>query len=366
MIVKNNYDKCLTNFACSIRKYFELEYHHKTLKEVDDLLERYQPENVVVLLFDGMGSRILKRTLEEESFFRKHQIEEITTVFPATTTAATTSMKTGLNPVEHGWLGWNTYLSPIKKTITLFRDCEKAKTEVCMEFVREKERFVSKTIVKEINENKKFQALEISPFGDHPYENLEDMFHQMEEETKKKGKKYIYVYDEEPDATMHLYGSDHLEVRTLIEKRSKKLEELCSRLKNTIIFVVADHGHITAEPIYLKDYPDILDMLERTTSIEPRAVSFKVKEGKQKQFVDIFQKTFGNYFSLYTKKEVMDSKLFGDGKECEWFEEAIGDYLAIAEHSNKYLVDEGDHILYSQHAGYTDDEIYVPLIMWHS
>ena len=52
-------------------------------------------------------------------------MKEITTVFPATTTAATTSIATGLNPVEHGWLGWNMYIEPIDETITLFRNCEK-------------------------------------------------------------------------------------------------------------------------------------------------------------------------------------------------------------------------------------------------
>lgn len=31
MNVKNNYNECITNLACSIRKYFELEYKHNTL-----------------------------------------------------------------------------------------------------------------------------------------------------------------------------------------------------------------------------------------------------------------------------------------------------------------------------------------------
>ena len=63
MLVKNNYNECLTNLACSIRKYFELDYKHNTLDYIDKLLEEKQPKNVVVILFDGMGSRILDRTL---------------------------------------------------------------------------------------------------------------------------------------------------------------------------------------------------------------------------------------------------------------------------------------------------------------
>ena len=39
MLVKNNYKECLTNLACSIRKYFELDYKHNTLDYIDKLLE---------------------------------------------------------------------------------------------------------------------------------------------------------------------------------------------------------------------------------------------------------------------------------------------------------------------------------------
>ena len=125
MKVKNNYQDCLTNIACSIRKYFGLAYHHQTNSYLDQLLEKKRPNNVVMILFDGMGSRILERSLDKDSFFLKSKVKDITTVFPATTTAATTSVKTGLNPVEHGWLGWNTYIEPIDKTITLFKNSEK-------------------------------------------------------------------------------------------------------------------------------------------------------------------------------------------------------------------------------------------------
>lgn len=40
MKVKNNYDECLTNLACSIRKYFDLDCKHKTLPYIDDILKR--------------------------------------------------------------------------------------------------------------------------------------------------------------------------------------------------------------------------------------------------------------------------------------------------------------------------------------
>ena len=37
--------------------------------------------------------------------------------------------------------------------------------------------------------------------------------------------------------------------------------------------------------------------------------------------------------------------------------------MFISGYSNKCIITEGDEVLRSQHAGYSDDEIYVPLII---
>lgn len=365
MIVKNNYNECITNLACSIRKYFGLEAKHNSLEYIDKMLNEKQPENVVLILFDGMGSRILNRNLSKESFFNKNRVKEITTVFPATTTAATTSIATGLNPVEHGWLGWNMYIEPIDETITLFRNCEKGNEGIISdEFLKVKNKLVQKKIIDEINENTDFSSFEVSPYGAIPYDTLDEMFEIIKNKCQKTGKKYIYAYDTEPDHTMHDYGPDSKKARELIQTRNDKVEKLCSEIKNAMVIVIADHGHRLSEPIYLeKEYPQIMEMLERTTSIEQRAVSFKVKEEYKDIFKKEFNKRFRKDFVLYTKQEVLDSKLFGDGEENELFRDAIGDFIAIAENSSKSILTVGDKHHKSKHAGYSDDEVYIPLIV---
>lgn len=366
MKVKNNYNECLTNLACSIRKYFELEYHHNTLNYIDKILYEKKPNNVIIMLFDGMGSRILKRVLENESLFKSNLFKEITTVFPATTTAATTSIRTGLNPIEHGWIGWDTYIKPIDKTITLFLNSEKGKKEICKEFLEVKDKLVTKTIADEIEENGLYHAKEFFPFetgNAKVYSNIDDMLNLVLKETKKEGKKFLYVYDSEPDHTMHDFGPDSEIVKKLIEERDIKISELSKKLTDTLLIIVADHGHIKVDNIFLNDYPEFLKMLERTTSIEQRAVSFKVKNEYLDIFVNKFNELFGEYFKIYNKNEILESKIFGDGIPNELFEDAIGDFIAIAENSNKCLVSDGGDVLFSQHAGYTDDEVFVPLIV---
>ena len=120
--------------------------------------------------------------------------------------------------------------------------------------------------------------------------------------------------------------------------------------------------YINVENLFIKDYPEIEKCLLRNTSIEPRAVNFFIKPDMKEEFVENFNKTFGNDFDLYDMDDVINSHLFGTGEENEIFRDALGDYLAIAK-TNKTLLYTGSEELVSQHAGYTDDEILVPLVV---
>ncbi len=365
MKVKNDYNECLTNLACSIRKYFGLDYKHNTLSYVDEILEEKKPKNVILFLFDGMGSNILDRNLDKDSFFIKNRYKKITTVFPATTTAATTAIRTGLNPCEHGWIGWNVYIKPIDKIITLYKNMEKGKEVPCRDFFKVKDMLYQDTIADAINRETDNKGVELFPFkasNAKVYRDLDEMYSMINTELKSDKKTFIYAYNDEPDHTMHDCGPDSEEAKFLIQTRNKKTEEFCKNLKDTLVIVVADHGHKKVDHLFLKDYPDILEMMERNTAIEQRAVSFKIKNKYIDKFPEVFNKYFGNDFSLYTKEDVLDSKLFGDGEENELFRDALGDFIAIA-NTDKCLVSEGDEVLFSHHAGYTDDEVYIPLII---
>ena len=53
------------------------------------------------------------------------------------------------------------------------------------------------------------------------------------------------------------------------------------------------------------DYEDIFELLERTTSIEPRACNIFVKEDKKREFKELFNEYFKDDFLLLTKSTII-------------------------------------------------------------
>jgi predicted AlkP superfamily pyrophosphatase or phosphodiesterase len=369
---KIDYNNCLTNLSCSLRKYFNLLYNNKTLLKIDKILEEKNPENIILILFDGLGSKILKKTLPENSFLIKNQITELTSTFPPTTTAATTSLETGLNPIEHGWLGWTMYINELNDIFTLFLNCQKGKKNPDENFIKIKEKYLnSKKIYDELNEKKICESYLLNPFCDenknnyYKYKKLNDMIKIIKDLLLKKGKKFIYSYYPEPDHLMHLKGCDTNEVIKEIKKINNKMEELSKEIlsinSNCLFIITADHGHLNTDNVILNKEISIL--MERSLSIEGRACSFKIKNGKFEEFKNKFLEFYGKDFYLFDKNEVIKNKFFGDGNFNYLFNDAIGDFIAISK-NNKILIEEGDFPLKSAHAGISDDEVYVPLIIF--
>ncbi|MBQ4030855.1 MAG: alkaline phosphatase family protein [Bacilli bacterium] len=359
-----NYEDSIVNLACSIRKYFEIDYKHKTLKDIDDLLKNKQPKNVVVILYDGMGYNLVKRNIPG-SFLDKHMTRSFSSVAPATTTASTTSIITGKYPKEHGWLGWDLYFEPLDKIVTMFTNCYKdTETKVADHSVAWKY-YYTKTIMEEINEAGKYSARYISPYGDIKYDKLNEMLDLIYKECQSDGRKYIYAYHPEPDSSMHELGTDHKNVLKLFKEINDKTEEMCNKLgDDTVVIIVADHGHLNSEGILLDDYPDFKDTLDGDIWIEGRLCSFRVKD--ENNFKKLFKKYFSKDFELYTKKEIIDMKLFGIGNnEHELFRKSLGDYFALAKENKYFRYCEESVDLKSMHAGFTEDEMLIPLIVYY-
>ena len=143
---------------------------------------------------------------------------------------------------------------------------------------------------------------------------------------------------------------------------NKEVEILCKRLKNSVVIITADHGLIDGKDEYLEDYPQLEEMLKIPPSVEPRALSFFVKDGKQDEFKAEFNRLFGDSFRLMTKEEVFKENIFGCGEAHKKAADFVGDFLAVATGEKSIFIKREEHKFIGVHAGLTEDEMTVPFI----
>ncbi len=364
MITYPNYDRSILSIASSVLNHFGVkDCQHKSLPEFDKLLEK-DYKNIIVMLFDGLGVSAINEHLNENDFLRKHFVCPISSVFPSTTVAATTSIESGYSPVETAWLGWDLYFEEIGENVAVFRNTLQRNGEPAAKFNVAHKYIPVKSIMKRIEEfNGRRSAYCVSFFSKYRSKSVEDICKTVYKLSKKRKRKYIYAYWHQPDGAMHGYGVTSNEAHEQILHINREVEKLCGKLENSLIIITADHGLCDSVNEYLEDYPNLFSMLKIPPSIEPsRALSLFVKEGMQKEFETEFNKLFGYDFRLMTKEEVFAENILGFGKPHPRTYDFVGDYLAVATGNKSLFTEREEHEFIGVHAGLTEEEMTVPFI----
>lgn len=357
-----NYEKGLANLISSIENYYGIKNDKKTIQVVDEALKNNY-KNIILVLYDGFGYNILKKNKELAPFLNKNLVDKISSVFPSTTTAATQTIVSGLTPYEHGWLGWDMYMKKYDEVISLFLNTEKESALPIEGYTSTYEELPIMKVTDKISKLNGCKGTIVSSYGDVTYTDIDDMNDQIVNISKNDKKNYIYAYYSDPDCMMHITGTDSDEAKEMFSMIDSKFKELCDSLEDSLVIMIADHGHINTEWITLTDYPAIIEMLKGTTAIDSRASSFRVKDEYLEVFPKIIKEIIKDDFLLLSKKEVCDKKIFGNGNKNKLFDDAVGDFIAVAI-SNKAIRYSDKHKLFkSAHAGITEDEVYVPLVM---
>lgn len=355
-----DYKNNIVNIAGSIEKYFDLKSEVSSLGEIDEILYSYKPKNVVVILFDGMGYNLINEKLPN-SFLTNNIVKRVTSTCPSTTTSATTSIMTGKYPCTHGYLGWDMYYKKENAFVTMFTNKYKDSDEEYPFNIAQKY-FPFKTITDRILEKGKYYSKIVFPIKyEETYNDIDEMLLMIKSNLNIKEKNYVYAYYMDPDSMLHVNGNDSKEVLSILKMINDKCEKFANDLNDTLLIITADHGHIDSDYIYLCDYPDLFDLITSNVWLEGRCCAFNVTD--KVLFKELFNKYFSEYFKLMSKDEVIESKLFGLNNENKYFEDLIGDFIALAKSDKIFKYKRGGHIFKSNHAGFTEKEMYVPLIM---
>ncbi|MBE5808288.1 MAG: alkaline phosphatase family protein [Clostridiales bacterium] len=346
------------NLGCSLLKYYGIEPPNATFPAADTLLDRPW-KNVVVVLLDGLGMNILRKHLAPDGFLRAHLVAEYSSVFPPTTVAATTALLSGRTPNETGWLGWSAYFPEVDRNVSYFWNTDND-TGARLDGPNLAEKLLPyRSIIRAIGETG-VSARSLASFSMKPRKDFSRFCDQILDATRAPSRTFTYAYWDDPDHTMHLEGTGADAVRDALRGIEASLAHLSDALEDTLLLVTADHGHIDVSTAFLDDDPMLCDMLQRRPSIEARTISFFVKPECMDAFQRHFEARFSDTFRLLTRQQVLESRIFGQGRDHPRLAQLLGDFLAIAT-GNLQIIYAG-RAYRGNHAGFTEAELRIPLI----
>lgn len=368
-IVFPDYNNSIVNLACTFVQFLGQKPQHAILPKLAEKLDSsYQ--NIIYLVVDGMGARILEKNLPVKSFLRQNQIQTVTSVFPSTTASATTSLITGLVPAEHGWFSWA--LNFNGEVVELFRN-RNFYTKAILNnphFVIEKLPYHN--LWDNHNTSREIHTLlpKVSYKYSAPYQSkyvsLRQMISKLHKICNQPAKKFIYAYYPDLDPTMHHYGTTARPVKKLLHKLDRKIKKLATRHPETLFVITADHGQTDIHSYtYIYQDTEIQECLEHPIAWDSRATSFKVKPDCHERFQKAFQKYTQDY-TLLTAEEAIQKGMFGKFQLRPDLRQYLGDYIAVGKDTGNLMVLKDPQkrpLNRGSHSGMTAEEIYVPVIV---
>lgn len=377
-ILKPNYNHSILNLITSILNNYGAKNNHDTLPILDKILEK-KYRNVVLVILDGMGTNVLK-SVSENGIFSNHTIDTLTSVFPCTTTAALTTYYSGKAPIETGWIGWSQYFKEYGRTINMLPYIDSYTGEQLprdkFDVYKDLEYITTYEQIEKASPNVK--TFEIKPAHCEMktekcihIHSLEGFCDSIETLCRNNEDKYVFAYFDSPDSINHKYGCDSKETKEFILKAEKLFKKLENALKgtDTLIIMSADHGHNNIHKTFnMIELHDLQECLYIPPFLEPRFISFFVKQDKKDIFVSKFNEKFGEDFILYEKQEFLNSHLMGYGTPHRKVDDFIGDYIAISvsdvEIKLGTYMSKDSNLKLSDHCGLTKNEMEVPLIVF--
>ncbi|MBE5738190.1 MAG: hypothetical protein E7354_00435 [Clostridiales bacterium] len=362
--IKPDWNNCNVNISSTLAEFLGVPNKNSTLPILKEELQKNY-KNIVFLCLDGLGIYPINKNLDTNSFLSKNIKQVLTSTFPSTTTNATTSLITNKLPYEHGWFGWSLYFDEINKNIDIYLHSDSQtgeKVDYVYPIIDNADCYFDKAhsdysvtaIMPSYVQTNKSVKIAIA--------NEDDLCNEIKKVCEKDGKQFIYAYFPEPDATMHNFGVNSLEAKKKISVLNQKIEKLCESLHDTLVIITADHGHIDIEG-YVEFYKDteLNSLLKGCPYLDGRTPAFRVKEGKEKEFEEKFDKKYGDDFKLFKSSELIKENYFGG---TEGFTKMLGDYIAVGTFTHKQFLPHENYPRFKGHHTSLTEEMEVPLIMY--
>lgn len=320
-------------------------------------------ERVVFLILDALGYLALRRALDDEpglSFQRIAQagiLAPLTSVFPSTTTAATTTFATGRPPIEHGLLGYELFLREYSRTANMIL-LSARKAKLSGELVQlglEYDKFVPVPSIAQTLAAGGIPTFVLLPYqiidsglsrlqyrGGQmlPYINSSDMWvglrHLL---TARAGQPaLISVYWPGVDSIAHHYGPDtemaQAELRNLAFSLGRELLDGLSSgaRRRTLLVICADHGQMRSRPqdaVNVNQHPELASRLLFGPTGEARTAYLYARQGEKANLLSYLRTSLAEQFTAWDSDVAYASGIFGQGQPSPEARSRIGDIVLL-------------------------------------
>lgn len=342
--------------------------------------------NVLVLFVDAYGFDQFQETHSNLPFFDRiacrGRVTPLTSVFPSETPSCVPTLHTGLQPVEHGQLGWNLYLpgrdlvvEPLpfqtKRGDPIDPDDGSLFTETPIYHQLESEG-IDTHIVEPFDSSDDPKTAGAST---HTYTSPADFAVQLRRVLEQSSAPtYCYGYTPLVDAAGHAEGTRSERHNAELNCLSATLKrELCDRLRTdvaeeTLLLFIADHGQVdsgSSENVDVLADPVVDRHLRRDRNGVPaisgsgRNLHLFVTDGSTDRIHTRLRERLDAL--VLTREEALESNLWGTHGPSKLFTERLGDLVVIPETTTVWHSEEPEELeLVGDHGGLHPRELLVP------
>lgn len=400
-LIRPLYDSyCFANIPATIRSLLTGSAEPGLPADVlGDLPTRYQ--RVILLFIDSFGWRFWERYADRYPFLRSFVddgvVSKLTSQFPSTTAAHVTAIHTGLPVGQSGVYEWHYYEPSLDRVITplLFSYAgDSGRNTLEKDGVRPETLFPRSHFYRELQEQGVTSyVIQSASFTPSPYTSvvtdgaelipfekwsgaLESLSMLLEHDERA----YYYLYFGDIDAIAHLYGPSSArfdaEVNAFLAQTERFWEtEIVPKLKDTLLLVTADHGHMETDPqtaFYVNQrLPGFTRYLKQThdgrpivPAGSPRDMFMHVRDEHLDEAEAVLNKALEGIAVIYRTEDLIAQGFFG-ATVSDTFRSRVGNLVILPRAREAvWWFEEGrfDQHLYGHHGGLSREEMETILL----
>lgn len=321
---------------------------------LDPFHGRRSEGTVVVLLVDGLGFDALDRWSRGPSARGRvwgALSEPMTTVFPSTTTAALTSLSTGVPPGRHGLVGYRQYLPAYGVVADLLKmsptglptrdlligpDWQPSMLSNVPSLFRRGVRGAA--VTRDLFRGTGFTRLLYDAAEFVGYSTGTDLAHELGRVlSRNRPPALVLAYWDELDTIQHLQGPVEALTELELERIAHLVEHVARvlpprRRRSTTLLVTGDHGQVTstiAARVRLEGDPRIVREMARPLAGDRRAGFLSARAGRTAALRTAVARRLPRGSRIVAMREAVRAGLFGPPPFHPELSDRLGDLLVL-------------------------------------